>query len=79
MNEEEARETLKTMKENIDKKYLKTKNSLAIETVLNLLEKKNEEIEKYKTLLAQSTAKRVITSLKDSEKSKEDLKMLNDG
>lgn len=29
MNEEEARETLKTMKENIDKKYLKTKNSLA--------------------------------------------------
>lgn len=72
---DEARETLKTMKENIDKKYLKTKNSLAIETVLNLLEKKNEEIEKYKTLLAQSTAKRVITSLKDSEKSKEDLKI----
>ena len=51
----------------------------AIETVLNLLEKKNEEIENYKTLLAQSTVKRVITSLKDSEKSKEDLKLLNDG
>lgn len=44
MNEEEAKETLKTMKENIDKKYLKTKNSLAIETVLNLLEKKNNKI-----------------------------------
>lgn len=43
MNEEEAKETLKTMKENIDKKYLKARNSLAIETVLNLLEKKDKE------------------------------------
>lgn len=48
MNEEEAKETLKTMKENIDKKYLKTRNSVAIETVLNLLEKKNKEIENLK-------------------------------
>ena len=45
MNEEEARETLKTMKENIDKKYLKTRNSVAIETVLNLLEKKDKMID----------------------------------
>lgn len=44
MNEEEAREILKTMKENIDKKYLKTRNSVAIETVLNLLEKKDNKI-----------------------------------
>ena len=44
MNEEEAKETLKTMKENIDKKYLKTRNSVAIETVLNLLEKKDNKI-----------------------------------
>lgn len=44
MNEEEARETLKIMKENIDKKYLKTRNSVAIETVLNLLEKKDKII-----------------------------------
>ena len=44
MNEEEARETLKTMKENIDKKYLKTRNSVAIETVLKLLEKKDKII-----------------------------------
>lgn len=50
MNEEEARETLKTMKENIDKKYLKTKNSLAIETVLNLLEKKDKQIEELKEI-----------------------------
>ena len=44
MNEEEARETLKTMKENIDKKYLKTRNSVAIETALKLLEKKDKII-----------------------------------
>ena len=44
MNEEEAIEILKTMKENIDKKYLKTRNSVAIETVLNLLEKKDNKI-----------------------------------
>ena len=45
MNEEEARETLKTMKENIYKKYLKTRNSVAIETVLKLLEKKDKIID----------------------------------
>ena len=44
MNEEETRETLKTMKENIDKKYLKSRNSVAIESVLNLLEKKDKII-----------------------------------
>ena len=36
----EAKKTLKTMKENIDKKYLKSRNSVAIETVLSELEKK---------------------------------------
>ena len=45
MNEEEAIEQLKIIKNNIDKKYINTKNSNAIETVLNLLEKKDEEIE----------------------------------
>lgn len=45
MNEEEAMKTLKKMKENIDKKYLKTRNSVAIETVLNLLEKKYKIID----------------------------------
>lgn len=44
MNEEEAKGTLKTMKENIDKKYLKSRNSVAIESALNLLEKKDEII-----------------------------------
>lgn len=45
MNEEEAREILKTMKENIDKKYLKTRNSVAIETVLSMLEEKDKQID----------------------------------
>ena len=44
MNEEEARETLKIMKENIDKKYLKTRNSVAIETVLSMLEEQDKTI-----------------------------------
>ena len=44
MNEEETKGTLKTMKENIDKKYLKSRNSVAIETALNLLEKKDIDI-----------------------------------
>lgn len=45
MNEEKARETLKTMKENIDKKYLKTRNSVAIETVLSMLEEQDKIID----------------------------------
>ena len=64
MNEEEARETLKTMKENIDKKYLKTRNSVAIETVLNLLEKKNRQIEQYQNMLATNDMLHVLESQK---------------
>ena len=45
MNEEEAIEQLKIIKNNIDKKYINTKNSNAIETVLNLLEKKDQQID----------------------------------
>lgn len=45
MNEEEAIEQLKIIKNNIDKKYINTKNSKAIETVLNLLEKKDKMID----------------------------------
>ena len=41
----EAKKTLKTMKENIDKKYLKSRNSVAIETVLSELEKKDKIID----------------------------------
>lgn len=76
MNEEEARERVEKYIKKFEGKAL---DCIAIGTVLNLLEKKDKEIENYKTLLAQSTAKRVITSLKDSEKSKEDLEMLDAG
>ena len=44
MDKKEAIEQLKIIKNNIDKKYINTKNSKAIETVLNLLEKKDEII-----------------------------------
>lgn len=64
MNEEETRETLKTMKENIDKKYLKTRNSVAIETVLNLLEKKDRQIEQYQNMLATNDMLHVLESQK---------------
>lgn len=45
MNIEEAIDTLKEHKKLIDKKYLKAKNSKAIETVLNELEKKYKVID----------------------------------
>lgn len=45
MNIEEAIDTLKEHKKLIDKKYLKAKNSKAIETVLNELEKKDKVID----------------------------------
>ena len=48
MNEEEAIEQLKIIKNNIDKKYINTKNSNAIETVLNLLEEKDKIINSIK-------------------------------
>lgn len=51
MTEKEAIETLETMKKNIDKKYLKTRNSVAIETVLNLLEKKEKRLNRQFKLL----------------------------
>ena len=71
MNEEEARETLKTMKENIDKKYLKTRNSVAIETVLKLLEKKDKIID----LMAEDMAfDNEINSMEDIRTIKEQIK-----
>lgn len=45
MDKKEAIEQLKIIKNNIDKKYINTKNSKAIETVLNLLEKKDKMID----------------------------------
>ena len=43
--EKQAIEQLKIIKSNIDKKYINTKNSKAIDTVLNLIEKKQKEID----------------------------------
>ena len=57
MNIEEAKETLKTMKENIDKKYLKARNSLAIEIVLSELEKKDKRLNRQFKLLQKKDKK----------------------
>ena len=67
MNEEEARETLKTMKENIDKKYLKTRNSVAIETVLKLLEKKDKQIDLMSNYICCMAYDKIIKKLKEDD------------
>ena len=67
MNEEEARETLKTMKENIDKKYLKTRNSVAIETVLKLLEKKDKQIDLMSNYICCMAYDTIIKKLKEDD------------
>ena len=51
----------------------------AIETVLNMLKEKDKEIEELKQALARNIAKNFTSSMKESEKSKEDLEMLNRG
>lgn len=51
----------------------------AIETVLNMLKEKDKEIEELKQALARNIAKNFTSSMKESEKSKEDLEMLNKG
>ena len=51
MNEKEAIEQLKIIKTNIDKKYINTKNSKSIETVLNLIEKQKHIIEGKEALI----------------------------
>ena len=73
----EAKKTLKTMKENIDKKYLKTRNSVAIETALNLLEKKDKEIEELKADNSHQWEERCKLTF-ELEKKDEYIKMLTD-
>lgn len=54
-------------------------DSIAIETVLNLLEKKDEEIEKYKMMLAENCARTLNSNLKQKHKHEEDLEALHLG
>lgn len=67
MNEEEAREILKTMKENIDKKYLKTRNSVAIETVLNILENKDKQIDLMSNYICCMAYDKIIKKIKEDD------------
>ena len=55
------------------------KISQAIETVLNMIKEKDSEIERLEQTLAKNIAKNFTSSMKESEKSKEDLEMLNRG
>ena len=48
MTEEQAIEALKEHKEQIDKKYINTRNSKAIEIVLSMLKEKDKQIDKLK-------------------------------
>ncbi|WP_455937231.1 hypothetical protein [Gemella morbillorum] len=48
MTKEQAIEALKEHKEQIDKKYINTRNSKAIEIVLSMLEEKDKQIYKLK-------------------------------
>ena len=77
MNEEEeqAIERLKKIEVNT---YSEGK-ARAIETVLNLLEKKDEEIEKYKMMLAENCARTLNSNLKQKHKHEEDLEALHLG
>lgn len=58
--------------------YLR-EESYMLETVLNMLKEKDKEIEELKQALARNIAKNFTSSMKESEKSKEDLEMLNKG
>lgn len=53
--------------------------SIAIETVLNMLKEKEAEIEKYKKLLADNLARNLNDSIKAKEKADTDLDDLNKG
>lgn len=87
MNEEEAIKNVKEQLEGIKKANecgLATKGEFnkdieAIETVLNLLEKKDEEIEKYKMMLAENCARTLNSNLKQKHKHEEDLEALHLG
>ncbi len=58
--------------------YLR-EESYMLETVLNMLNEKDSEIERLEQTLARNIARNVTSSMKESAKSKEDLEMLNKG
>ena len=51
----------------------------AIETVVNLIQTQQEEIEKYKMMLAENCARTLNSNLKQKHKHKEDLELLHLG
>lgn len=83
MNEEE-KQAIERMKR--DYELAKSEDAIDIDiftedikTVLNLLEKKDEEIEKYKMMLAENCARTLNSNLKQKHKHEEDLEALHLG
>lgn len=60
MTKEQAIEILQEHKEQIDKKYINTRNSKAIEKVLSMLKEKDKQIEQYQNMLATNDMLHVI-------------------
>lgn len=84
MNEEEVIEKIEwaikiniiTKKTNGDNASINVK---VLQTVLNLLEKKEEKIEEYKMLLAKMHGQFLNSDIKSNKKHREDLETLNEG
>ena len=51
MTEQEAIEALKEHKKQIDKEYINTRNAKAIEKVLDMIKKRDKQIEQYLNIL----------------------------
>ena len=77
MTKEQAIEALKEHKRQIDKKYINTRNSKAIETVLNLIEKQKAEIERLKNIISNTSVQFINDTIKTDKKNKEDIESLN--
>lgn len=51
MTEQEAIEALKEHKKQIDKEYINTRNAKAIEKILDMIKKRDKQIEQYLNIL----------------------------
>lgn len=67
MTKEQAIEALKEHKRQIDKKYINTRNSKAIETVLNLLENKDKQIDLMSNYICCMAYDKIIKKLKEDD------------
>lgn len=76
MTKEQAIEALKEHKRQIDKKYINTRNSKAIETVLSMLEEKDKVIDLMAEILVKVPENNFIAKYlnQDLEEKKKEIK-----